>query len=75
MVLIDVKMRAGVRAWITFFIMVYLTPANHPLSETGSSVIERRLDTVEKNIKSINNAISRLVYAVSTFTQHKKKLK
>ena len=75
MVLIDVKMRAGIRAWITFFIIVYLTPASHPLSETGSSVLERRLDTVEKNIKSINNAISRLVYAVSTFTQHKKKLK
>ena len=74
MVLIDVKMRAGIRAWITFFIIVYLTPASHPLSETGSSVLER-LDTVEKNIKSINNAISRLVYAVSTFTQHKKKLK
>ena len=71
MVLIDVKMRAGIRAWITFFIIVYLTPASHPLSETGSSVLER-LDTVEKNIKSINNAISRLVYAVSTFTQHKK---
>ena len=68
MVLIDVKMRAGIRAWITFFIIVYLTPASHPLSETGSSVLERRLDTVEKNIKSINNAISRLVYAVSIST-------
>ena len=58
-------MRAGIKVWIVFFIIVSFTPTSQSLPETRSSNLERRLDTIEKNINSINNAISRLVNAVS----------
>ena len=65
MVLVKVKMRANIRVWIVFSIFVFLTHSSHSLPQTRSSVLERRLDTLEKNVKSLNNALSKLVYAVS----------